>query len=575
MASNTPPEVVLVPFKTKKLAQASVIFHNFDLLPGDDEPLLDRFAYLVPSSNINNNLLINEKVFYAERYGGEGMRENGGGVRCGLDSDFHVKGIGFNLLVSQYADKEKFDGYLLLRDAVCEAALGEVCHRALPYGGARAVAVLSSGFNVDIDGKKKPAGLVVRESVVRAGHFIRSIYFKVHPKYKEQLSLDAERVRAAISLLPDFLPKPYSIADSEWHKMDRIDRLHIGLSELAMRHAKQTAAAEAKRIVHGAISASNISLDGRWIDFETMSILPGYGNVQSLATYFWDMPGDYTDIFEDLCYYVSKYFQIKTQYSLPKFEEVYAQYWRVYRFEQYREFFLLAGFPVPFVEPHWNSPILFRFSKIIIELAQIKKTKVYRLFPEENDKFGEYRIGTILTILAALNHSQECELRIKSIVSDESICSCLVSVYRDVVHLLYKDLHKSGVNPEYLRRLTALNAAKAGKTIKSLLKRYMYTDIFPENCNDNKELRILVENKLKEISDQADFIYQKHSSLRTCLWKSGAIRIEYDATDNMWHVIDGTHYYTYPWNIVISDECSYSPISEMRNYWGGDLWRML
>lgn len=69
-------------------------------------------------------LLADEKLFYAERYGGGAISRNGGGARCGFDGRWQVKGIGANALVGR--GSKQVDGELTLTGAVLEALWGNL-----------------------------------------------------------------------------------------------------------------------------------------------------------------------------------------------------------------------------------------------------------------------------------------------------------------------------------------------------------------------------------------------------------------------------------------------------------------
>ncbi|WP_414448021.1 hypothetical protein AB4851_00790 [Burkholderia sp. 22PA0099] len=78
---------LFVPFVAERVAQAVVVARHprCDLT---DETLLARYAYAVPREGTGRG-----KVFYAERYGGDGISFHGGGARCGYDGQFQLKGI--------------------------------------------------------------------------------------------------------------------------------------------------------------------------------------------------------------------------------------------------------------------------------------------------------------------------------------------------------------------------------------------------------------------------------------------------------------------------------------------------
>ncbi|WP_236270886.1 hypothetical protein, partial [Pseudomonas lactis] len=152
------------------------------------------------------------------------------------------------------------NGLLSLDVAIYEAIWAEVINIALPYGAVRTVAVIDLEYDFEEPDQKHARGLLIRLPVVRPAHFIRAIYYK--EAKKDVISEDAKRVMLAIRKLVGFLPR-----QSFANKASSLDeQLSLGMVELASRYAKQFAAARAKRIFHQSISASNLTIDGAWID---------------------------------------------------------------------------------------------------------------------------------------------------------------------------------------------------------------------------------------------------------------------------------------------------------------------
>lgn len=572
------PGAVLVPFETYRLALPEIALRNpaFDL--GDDSQVLDRFGYAIPSlQDAPDRFLAKRRTFYAERYGGEGMLRHGGGVRCGLDGDYQIKGIGRNPLAGADVAVAESNGCVHLRDAIGEAILGELCHHALPYGGSRIAAVISTGAHVCHGEKRVRTGLAVRESVLRPGHFVRSVYFQPNPELKGKLSSDAKRVRDSIQFLPESLPRPESISVEEWSRMEDIERLHFGLAEMAFRFADQTAAAESKRIMHGAISASNVGVDGRWLDYDTLSVLPGYGNVQSLPSYYWDTPKDFQQILRNLGFYVSKYYPVDDKSKLPQEETLGAIFASHHREASHRRFLLLAGFPLELLEPHWHRPEAKLLSEKIIGLACSGHRKVYELFPDEDDAFGDFKLGRILAVLAAFHHLGDCEIRLTLLVPDVDLRGDLLSAYRAFAGLVYAEASSQGISPIALRRLSVLNATKAAKCIPLFLKKRLVKELvsLDEGNEGIEKFRYQAEMLFSQLADQASFVYQDPKGFCSCLWRCGETSIDFDAKQNEWHLNESGKGSFLPWEAMESAYRECFPMSEMRCYWGEELWSAL
>lgn len=87
------PQECLVPFNAQRSSHARLAYTNQDF--DTNHNWLDRFAYSIPSElTTPDQFLPEHKEFLAERYGGHAIVTHGGGVSCGLDGGFSVKGMG-------------------------------------------------------------------------------------------------------------------------------------------------------------------------------------------------------------------------------------------------------------------------------------------------------------------------------------------------------------------------------------------------------------------------------------------------------------------------------------------------
>ncbi len=129
----------------------------------------------------SNRLIINEcKTFEADRYGSRHEVCNGGSARCGFDGVFQVKGIGITPLLAQNMSKSHSHGKLFLDEAISEAIWGEICHRHLPYGSIRTLAIIKTNVQEEFsylgNSPKKPCALAIREFSIRPAHFERATF---------------------------------------------------------------------------------------------------------------------------------------------------------------------------------------------------------------------------------------------------------------------------------------------------------------------------------------------------------------------------------------------------------------
>lgn len=238
---------------------------------------LRRFAYGIQNTECFQNLTFDRtdnKLFLAERYGGKGVGDNGGGVRCGTDGPFQVKGIGTNCLVGDGEEFVHSYGGLDAPMAITESIFTIVLGKVLPIGTVDIYGLISTGPNAAYESKDKPCWgvLLVRESCVRPAHFLPAPDFNFTTVHRSLMKKDFARTRNAVRALRAQLKN-----DSQFT---------VFIGRFLANCANQFAFARVARILHGTISPSNISLDGRWLDMPLASFLNGGVNYAT-ATYFY------------------------------------------------------------------------------------------------------------------------------------------------------------------------------------------------------------------------------------------------------------------------------------------------
>lgn len=260
------------------------------------------------------------------------MAYNGGGARCGFDGRYQIKGIGPNCLVGKFAPITYSDGFISLSDALREAVWGEILHVTLPHGAVRAVAVLSLDEVNRVRQSLPHQGLLVREAVVRPAHFERSIYFRPKKEFRELLADSTARSIDSLCNIVDYLP--YASRPNLYqscHSATNESRFRAGIVELSKRFAENLAYASAKHIFHGGLSASNLSIDGRWIDFGSITTLPVSG--------FFDdhfpslLKAQHLPFFEhidNVCFYAEKYIGSRDGFFLDSASIAKETYYKAY-----------------------------------------------------------------------------------------------------------------------------------------------------------------------------------------------------------------------------------------------------
>lgn len=263
-----------------------------------------KFAYGIVGNDKFDEILFDEQdsvEAFGERYGGVGTSDNGGGVRCGNVNGFQIKGLGQNPLVGSGKDGWHAYGCLSMVEAILEAVNSLVLNRALPVGAATCYGLIWTGENTSCppseSGKPEtgPGALLIRDVCLRPAHFYRCNRYSVPSRYKHEIPSDVFRTRQVNRQLT--------------RKLGGQSAVVRALGQFLSACAKQFAFARLHRILHGAISPSNVSLDGRWLDLTTTTFIDGCRNV---ASYPQNLPflEEWTDIHvivEEFLYNFGKY----------------------------------------------------------------------------------------------------------------------------------------------------------------------------------------------------------------------------------------------------------------------------
>ena len=581
MEINLLPSQSQVPFVARRLAQPRCVFVNGSIANHAD--WLERFAYLVPSEMDGPaSFTQGSKVFLAERYGGRGTAFHGGGARCGRDGGYQIKGIGRNpLLGTGFAPGESgfwhSHGGVTLADAIAEAAWGETLHHALPFGATRVHCVIATNtqcWQPTSEGRKStvPRGLVVREAVLRPAHFERAVYF--NPAGDFPYCHDTERVRAAIRVLPQVLSLSQGSLDPI--PRSREVALMTGLTELARRFAAQCATAKALRLMHGTLNASNIALDGRWLDYGTVSALPNHANTRNFGLPphilpFWDEHENLVAVLNNLCFYISKYFPFEKADSMPQAPELVQLFRAHYELELSRSFVRLAGFPASLLE---SSTVQSEITQLGTLLVRVARDGVERAFvPAVADltRYGENRLGLALLILARWHHHCACESRLATIVSNARLRESLLVAYRKIAESVYHYAALSGIRSDAFRQLCQLQAAKSAKVVAVLCRPTM-----TEQCrrvvhgsSTGAELATAIQRWVDGVVDQAALVFGRSDSYSSLCWIDRQKRVDYDAVQDVWKISASADTAILPRGAVENSDA----LGVVRTYWDERAWK--
>jgi hypothetical protein len=589
-----------VPFTMRQIPGAELAWTNGRLpYAGGDAALLDDFAWQVPLWSSDVPEATASKTFYAERYGGSGIHKNGGGVRAALSGDWLVKAIGINIL-SGYTDEqaaERYNGRSRIVDIMIEAVWGEAIHYALPYGAVRYNCIITDGGQV----RDSKSALGVREFAWRPAHFMRAPHFRPREENRTLIPSDVERVKEAIARLPDMLPKPSNRSEEDLTKLSPLNRLFVGLDEMVRRFAEQMATAKAKRIPHGTITPSNICLDGRWIDLQSLTALPGYGTMK-ITNPFWTEYLSLGETLNYLCFYIWKYFpaayDLKPE-DMPTPDWLNGLYLRYFDDAQDKRFVALCGFPQVVADKVWaESHGKLAMKSLANTLYTIARSghsarRPYHGHPDGQSDFGDYDLGLILSATAYVFQKNAgysnaeiakiLNVKLTPIFADTRLRQQFIQRYLALAKLMYAESSKQGVGDAALARLLTINSRKA-----SLDNQFLYRDVMMNQVlgmvDDYPDMRVFrqhAEDLIDSVSDQARLLYQDPITLTTLIWCQSANVINYDAMQDILKIsLNGIEH-------VVERETVFNPslapladdvqqlINAMKVYWRGEIEEIL
>lgn len=480
------------------------------------------FSFLVPSDLEQPEVFDGgQQTFYAERYGGNGISVNGGGARCGLRGAYQVKGIGRTPVAGSNADFWHSHGGFSLTHALCELVWSEVLRVALPYGVARNMAVIATGtqcWEREGKGRKRVArALLVRENAVRPAHFLRAVFFRGAGGG----SADHARVQAMLRQLDARLP---SSGRADESCGDR-------LLEMARRWGAQSGAAVAKRILHGSITASNICLDGRWIDFGTVAAMPSFANTRSFGLpaqtrTLWDDWMDYDIIFDEMVFHIRKFLPgLAHDIGAP---DLMARFNMAREQALHQHFLALTGLP----QASLKTISLAAARQLTVALMALARTGVAkRQLPNAPDlrASGTTPLETLLPSLALCPLSSPLE----QVLAQHApvLPNGLLSAYQAVRLAGVQWAKQAGLSASRFHLLTALNARRLNRCVPALYRNNVVDDCARLVNASADALPQRVQHYLQAIRNVARAAYDVDTGLKSQV-EGGGEGVHYDAASD-------------------------------------------
>lgn len=253
-----------------------VVWCNFELLRelGFDVPLSNQLSaaleeQLLAKFSLRSVVSTDDDVsgkeiikLYADRYGGDGVTPALGAGRAGFlrEANLYVKGLGFTPLF-RHNDKDDFvhsHGGVHFEDCLAEAIFGEVDHNLFELGANRLVAIVDQGrFVTEPSGRRRHIAIAVRTGTqLRPGHFL------------------AKRVRGSHSAIEMFLSMTHATGQLITQPGSDLPDVSATMLRIIDDHARTAADSFRWRMIHGALSSSNMDLSGAMLDLPTQSTQP-------------------------------------------------------------------------------------------------------------------------------------------------------------------------------------------------------------------------------------------------------------------------------------------------------------
>lgn len=508
------PEFLLDPFEAEKIGNPHVVFFDDNCSEMNEEFILENYAYFGPDGLDSSSSTSPRKTFYAERYGGVGIGSNGGGARCGTDGRYLVKGMGSNQLLGVDSDFWYGHGTLPLVDAVAEAIWAKMLQHALPYGAVDTPVVIATGkmsWTRERGGARKehPGALLIRAATLRLASFERAIYFK--PKWgsdegfiNRSALVDVQRTRRAINFLPSAMPiDELTVGASPTSSYsDKNEAVIEGLRNVGQRIAMQSAAASAKRIMHGALTGSNIALDSRWMDLGCVTGLNDFGLPASFKPSMWR---EYRKLHDSICnilYYSMKYNQSCKRMDIRKESmEICDHIDKCY--ERHLMMFLLArcGFPSDIVKNAFSEAEVLGLAKSLLDIAQCGTAVDHNRFYERGDRIGSYDFYKICAVLSSGISAE----RMLNILSDKlnsgAKAEKLVKDFGATLSIVNFSLGNAD-GKICLNNLINVNCKKSSFIDELFLRHALNDEI--EKAIEQKGVTEGLRSKIKEISDRME-----------------------------------------------------------------------
>lgn len=446
----------------------------------------NKYNYCIRSPHDSSDAYLDHAtVSVGERYGGRGVGLNGGGVRCGLIGPIQVKGIGQNPLVGRNSDFWHSHGGANLEEALREVIWGDICYFALPFKSVRTLGIIATGTNTYLKSALGPVAvpraLILREASIRPAHFMRAVNYDPTDEVWANYAPDSHRTRLAVHDIDLALNSLVNKAPIVRHDPDLINR---GLLLMVKRFANQIAAARAKRIPHGSLNCSNICLDGRYVDFGTMTAISDFGRiiVSGGNPDLWHEETALFETIDNLLFYIQKYLPsssnlkyISPGYLKEAFGSELTERLRI-------EFVKLTGIPEDSIL-EISPPVVNCVWLEMMALIAAENDEPFKMVDTADVVHGSYHLPSIMTASSLCGTSTELEIGLRKLIPMAERREKWVSAY-----LSLREAYRSKYvcRSDFCSVFLAINAIRINADLR-LLSRYQFArdsaELISENCS--------------------------------------------------------------------------------------------
>ncbi|MEI8363688.1 MAG: hypothetical protein WCG35_10795 [Betaproteobacteria bacterium] len=439
-----------------------------------------------------------QRMQSADRYGGYGVGYCGGSARCGTYGDVQVKGIGLTPLIGSSPgaplDPWHSSGTVTLNEAGREALWSGICDAVLPFGAVATTAVVLTGTKcLRTDGAPgveilNRRALIMREVALRPAHFLRNVHFQTPLVPGAPACEDYFRVRQMVRSLPINFDQAFG---AEIEGSSATARVSSGMKIMANRFAAQVAAAFAKRLYHGSLNCTNIALDGRYVDFGTMTAVNAYRR-QAGSPLWPDQWSQHTPLLRTLTYllfHVRKHLDCPEIKNLIAPDELTAEFSAALHQRTQIELLKQTGIPEQTIATYPEA----KRSRAYRCLKDVYSRGAHTSFVWRGDddpsmvgvqplqSLGRYDLNEILTKAAQCSDESALRSVIDTLLGDACLAREFCEVYADIVEWFLES--HSGMNPAVLRAFLARQAMRLNADVSHLTREALDTAMaeFEEN----------------------------------------------------------------------------------------------